>query len=136
MKKLRKSYKSYEQSLIIILILFCADIFSFATVKAFSQVYKEPPIYIPISFKVTVVEEQKHEIDDSHTEIKVRNKNKNKSIKDFINKKNLISKRVSDKISSFKETSENLVLDIMPIVLIGCIILARNKDFFELKYSY
>ena len=134
MKKLRKSYKSYEQSFLIILILFCADIFSFATVKAFSQVYKEPPICIPISLKVTVVEEQKHEIDDSNTKSKIRNKNKN--IKEFINNKSSISKKISNKISCLKENSENLVLDIMPIVLIGCIILARNKDFFELKYSY
>ena len=134
MKKLKKSYKSYEQSLLIILIIFCADIFSFATVKAFSRVYKEPPIYIPISFKVTVVEEQKHESDNIHIKSKIKNKDKN--VKRFTNKQNLISKKVSDKISFLKETSENLILDIMPIVLIGCIILTRNKDFFELKYSY
>lgn len=136
MKKLRKSYRNYEQSLLIILILFCADIFSFATVKAFSQVYKEPPIYIPISFKVTVVEEPKYERDDSRIKSKIKNKNKDKNVKGFINKQNLTSKKVSDKIPCLKETSENLILDIMPIVLIGCIILTRNKDFFELKYSY
>ena len=141
MNTLRKINKNYKQSLSVIIILFFADLFSFVTAKTFSQVYKETPIYIPISFELLTDKESKSTNNETDPTIsrrknKIRCNSKNK-MKLFNNLKlNNKSVHKNNKVTCLKETSENLILDIMPIILIGCIILARKKDLFELKYNF
>ena len=142
MNTLKKINRNYKQSLIIMMILFFADFFSFATAKTISKVYKEPPIYIPISFEVKVIEERpdysdkNRDISNKFQKARIKSRGKNKV--NFMNNLKLNDKtpRKFNGTSFLKETSENLIIDILPIVLIGCIVFARKKDFFELKYSY
>ena len=69
--------------------------------------------------------EDSEEIKNNESFVKCfRNKHKNKEISNTIGKSNL------------KETSENLIIDIIPLLLIGCVILFKRKELFELKYSH